>query len=689
MRVLLITADVPATSSMAGSPRVFSFFKYIARRHEVHLATFPSSLWSSSEGDNGKYDNFLRSEEAARVFQTIRMLPTPREMSFWGTQFHRLVQAPFFITRYRSPDEFRSIQRLIVRVIERTNPDVIFVDRLPAAQYVLDLTSIPRVVDAHDAASLNFRRRADFASSRWEKLGLLLESHSIRRFEVATARAVDAYLVNSPIDRQVLQAYHRDMRVTCIPNGVDADYFAPNGKRSDERTLIFTGVMSYSPNRDAAHFLCKEILPRVKAVVPQVQVQVVGSNPPADVQSLAGDGVTVTGTVPDIRPYVHGATVYVSPLRFGTGVKNKILAALAMEKAIVASPESCAGLDVIPGKHLVVATGPDEYAALILSLLADRNRRRELGVAGRELVLERYTWKAMGRELEAVLESAIVRHQRQGHKPARKARMKEKRQKIKGSIKSLAGRAIFTPRAHHVLLGNAAVIVAFHRINRDSTGDGLTCGVDLFKKYCKFFSDYFHVIPMRDLLDKLESGVPLDRNLVITFDDGYQDNYKFAAPILKSLDLPATVFLTSQFVGTDVVPWWDAQRGVKHPWMTWDEVRELHAQGFEIGAHTRTHANLAEICGLQAREEILGSRRDLEERLCAPVDLFAYPYGKKDQITERNRDIIKEGGLRCCCSCYGGINTSGTDPFHLRRIPISSWYESPHEFAGQVALGRA
>lgn len=414
MRILLITADVPATSSMAGSPRVFSFFKYIARGHEVHLATFPSSLWSPSDGGNGEYEGFLRSEEIARIFQTVTMLPKPRVMSFWGSQLHRLVQAPFFMARYRSREEFRSVQRQICELIERSTPDLIFVDRLPAAQYVLDFTSIPRVVDAHDAASLNFRRRAEFAGSRWERVGLLLESHSIRRFEVATARAVDAYLVNSPIDQQVLQKYHGDMRVTCIPNGVDTDYFAPETDPSDESSLVFTGVMSYSPNRDAAHFLCEEILPRVKVRVPGVRVHLVGSNPSADVRALAGDEVTVTGTVPDVRPYVHRATVYVSPLRFGTGVKNKILATLAMGKAIVASPESCSGLDIIPGKHLLVATSPDEYAAVILSLLADCTRRRELGKAGRELVLQRYTWEAMGAELESLLENVLARARGKG-----------------------------------------------------------------------------------------------------------------------------------------------------------------------------------------------------------------------------------------------------------------------------------
>ena len=165
--------------------------------------------------------------------------------------------------------------------------------------------------------------------------------------------------------------------------------------------------MSYSPNRDAAHFLCKEILPRVREMTPDVQVQLVGSDPPDEVRALTGNGVTVTGTVPDVRPFVHRATVYVSPLRFGTGVKNKILAALAMGKAVVASPESCAGLDVAPGKHLLVAEKPDDFGAHIVRLFAEPDRRRQLGIGGRNLVVERYGWDVMGRQLEALLGSLV------------------------------------------------------------------------------------------------------------------------------------------------------------------------------------------------------------------------------------------------------------------------------------------
>lgn len=239
---------------------------------------------------------------------------------------------------------------------------------------------------------------------------------------------------------------------------------------------------------------------------------------------------------------------------------------------------------------------------------------------------------------------------------------------------------------HHLFLRDTAVVVAFHRVNRILADDGLTCDVELFEQFCRLFANYFDVISLGSLVERLEIGAPLDRELAITFDDGYQDNYQYAAPLLKALGLPATFFVVTQFVGTEVVPWWDRDLNVAQAWMSWDQVRWLHKEGFEIGSHTRTHANLWEVVGDKAWEEIVGSRMELEEEISARVDLFAYPYGGEEGMREENRKIVKAAGLRCCCSCYGGINMNRTDPFHLRRIPISSWYESPYQFACDVAL---
>jgi peptidoglycan/xylan/chitin deacetylase (PgdA/CDA1 family) len=256
-------------------------------------------------------------------------------------------------------------------------------------------------------------------------------------------------------------------------------------------------------------------------------------------------------------------------------------------------------------------------------------------------------------------------------------------------IKRLVGRTIFESRLDAVLLRNSAVVVTFHRVQDTDTAEGLTVGVRLFEEYCRFFKRYFNVVPLRTLVEKLETGARLDRQLAITFDDGYRDNFDYAAPVLEKLGLPATFFVVTQWMDSNVVPWWDRQIGVRYPWMTWEQVRMLHERGFELGAHTRTHVDLGSVPEGEAREEIMGARRELEEHLGAPVELFAYPYGRAGNLADANRQLIRRAGFRCCCSCFGGVNVPGTDPFHLRRVPISSCYPSPLQFGFEVALGRS
>ena len=260
---------------------------------------------------------------------------------------------------------------------------------------------------------------------------------------------------------------------------------------------------------------------------------------------------------------------------------------------------------------------------------------------------------------------------------------------MKSQIKNLLGRVVFESGLNARLVGDAAVIVAFHRIQDTPDYYGLTTSAGMLERHCRFFMRHFRVISLPDLVDRLERGVPVNRTLAITFDDGYRDNFENAAPVLEALGLPATFFVVSRWIGTDVVPWWDRQLGVRHPWMTWEQVRSLHRRGFDIGAHTLTHADLGKISGPEAREEIVGSKLELESRLGAPVELFAYPYGGPENLTEANRELVEAAGFRCCCSAAGGINAAGTDPFHLRRDPISPWYTSPQQFGLEVALGKS
>jgi peptidoglycan/xylan/chitin deacetylase (PgdA/CDA1 family) len=260
---------------------------------------------------------------------------------------------------------------------------------------------------------------------------------------------------------------------------------------------------------------------------------------------------------------------------------------------------------------------------------------------------------------------------------------------VKAEVRRLLGRAVFGAGLDAVFLRNTATVVAFHRVQDTAGPEGLTVSVRAFEQYCRFFKEHFRVVALGDLVGRLAQGLSPHRELAITFDDGYLDNHDTAAPILERLGLPATFFIVTGWMGTDVVPWWDRVRNLRHPWMTWDHVRALHRRGFEIGAHTRTHIDLGVVAANEADREITGARRELERQLEAPADLFAYPYGRRQNLTDANLELVRAAGFRCCCSCFGGVNTRGSDPFRLARIAVTPRYDSPQQLGLEMALGRS
>lgn len=213
-----------------------------------------------------------------------------------------------------------------------------------------------------------------------------------------------------------------------------------------------------------------------------------------------------------------------------------------------------------------------------------------------------------------------------------------------------------------------ANIITFHRVNNKS--DALTIDIKKFDKMMKIVSKNYRVISLQSLIAKLNQDETLESNtVVITFDDGYQDNYKYAAPILRKYNLPATFFITTGYIGTDRIFDWDKESEFIHPNMTWDEVCSLSNMGFDIGAHTVNHVNLGSVSLDIAKNEILQSKLDIEEKLQKEIKLFAYPFGRKDCVNDEVIKIIKEVGFECCCSNYGGKVTKYSSNYNLHRIP--------------------
>lgn len=254
---------------------------------------------------------------------------------------------------------------------------------------------------------------------------------------------------------------------------------------------------------------------------------------------------------------------------------------------------------------------------------------------------------------------------------------------MKHQIKARVGQVVFGTGLYKRRLRGNAVIVLFHRIDDRYPTDSLTRTRADFRSFLDFFERYFDIVPMSALVGLLESGADVSGKLVITFDDGYKDN-RWAADELRRRRLPASFFIASEFIGSDVVTWWDAEANIKSEWMSWDDVRSLHADGFEVGGHTKNHVDLGVVSGLQAADEISGSKQRLSSEIGAPITLFSYPYGRPNQLTEENRKLVRDSGYVCCLSAYGGNVHAGDAPFRIMRTPISLWFTSPYEFGLEV-----
>lgn len=403
MKILVIGSEIPATSNMPGSPRLFSLCRHLAQRHDLTLATLSRSPERQAE--------FLADPLVENVFDDVVLLPNAPAFGWLGAQRHRIRQAPFFITRHRTP-QFYAEQCARIRDMYLGGAfDAIFVDGLWTAQYVEGAgLACPAIIDLHDSITLLTVRTRQLERNWLRRLSLSFAIRSIGQLESALSQTFGAVIVNSNVDEAYLRKLNPVANTFTIGNGVDSNFFGPGSGELDWSKIVFTGVMTYQPNEDAAIHFAETVLPLIHQRRPEAQFWVVGKDPGPKVKALASlPGVHVTGGVSDIRPYVWSAGVVVSPLRLGTGIKNKLLAALAMKKAVVATTPTIEGLEVVHGRDLLVADEPADFAAKVLQLIENPEYGQQLAESGCAFVRERYSWESGGQRLEQVLSDVVDR----------------------------------------------------------------------------------------------------------------------------------------------------------------------------------------------------------------------------------------------------------------------------------------
>jgi sugar transferase (PEP-CTERM/EpsH1 system associated) len=389
MRILFVCHRFPYPPNRGGKIRPFNIIKHFGEQgHQVTVASISRSEDEARAG-GGIRDYCARYilervSAPAAVARMLARLPT---------------SAPSSMGYFYSP----RLERRIQAALEETRFDLIFVHCSSAAQYVEDVRGVPKVLDFGDMDSQKWLL---YSECRRFPLSIVyrLEGTKLQRAEVALARKFDYCTCTTKAEWQTLESYRTGVRSGWFPNGVDTDYFHPVEAPYDPDTICFIGRMDYYPNQQGVADFCTRTLPLLGARRPGIKLLIVGASPSARVRRLADlPGVTVTGFVPDVRPYVHRSALTVAPLAIARGTQNKILESMAMGVPVVASEQAAGGVDAVPGEHLLVAPGPEAFGEAVLKLLANPEERARFAQAGRARVLSHHNWQQSSRRMSAQL----------------------------------------------------------------------------------------------------------------------------------------------------------------------------------------------------------------------------------------------------------------------------------------------
>ncbi|MEJ6002471.1 TIGR03087 family PEP-CTERM/XrtA system glycosyltransferase [Paucibacter soli] len=404
MNILYLCHRFPFPPKRGGKIRPFNMIRHLtAQGHRVTVCSLSRSDAETAEGQG--LEKHCQAFELARVHnpvQALRMvarlpLLTPSSMGFFYS---------------------RDLQRRVDHLLATQQWDLIFVHCSSVAQYVEDVKGIPKILDFGDMDSQKWLEYAHYKPFPLS-LGYTLEGHKMLRAEKALARKFDLCTATTRAEWETLNSYGTGAASDWFPNGVDAEAFSPKpdgeGAAYDPDTISFIGRMDYYPNQECMARFCAETWPLIKAQRPQMKLTIVGADPSPAMRKLGEiDGVTVTGSVPQVQPYVRKSALMVAPLAIARGTQNKILEAMAMGVPVVTSTIAAGGVDAVAGEHLLVADSAQDCAAAVLRICADPAERARLAEAGRARMLSHHAWPRSMERLDKIIEGVRNRGSKQG-----------------------------------------------------------------------------------------------------------------------------------------------------------------------------------------------------------------------------------------------------------------------------------
>ena len=382
--LLYLVHRLPFPPNKGDKVRSYHLLRHLVHQHRVHLGTF------IDDPDDEQHVDTVRAWCAG--FHAARLAPRRARVASLAA----LATGEALTLRYyRDAGLAAWVDRTLA--VERIDAVVVFSSSM--VQYAEKRPDLPLLVDFVDVDSAKW---SEYAGRHPWPLSWLYrrEGERLLAYErSAAARATRSFFVTDK-ETQLFRSLAPESAHSIEPlcNGVDAEFFAPDAQRASpypagEWPLVFTGAMDYWPNIDAVIWFAREVLPALKRDWPQLRFHIVGRSPPPAVQALASESVNVTGTVPDVRPYLQYAKLVVAPLRLARGVQNKVLEAMAMARPVVCAQTCLEAIDAEPGRELVGAAEVLDFQREVAALLQAPVRAEAIGRAARERVLKSYSWQ--------------------------------------------------------------------------------------------------------------------------------------------------------------------------------------------------------------------------------------------------------------------------------------------------------
>lgn len=398
LRILWVKVGGLWPVNTGGRLRSFHLIKALSQRHQVTVLTT-----HRPEEESGA---LARELSGCRQVVSLPHAAAKHDSARFKLALLRSWLSPLPVDLWKS--RVAALQQRVGEELASGNHDLCVADFLSALPNVPEGGTTPVVLFEHNVEYMIWRRLCTTSGNLLKRALLEVEWRKMRRYEHRACHNARLTVAVSAEDCEQLRRGAPQGNFSAIPTGVDLEYFSPAVAGSEQPLeLVFTGSMDWHPNEDAMLYFFSAILPLIRREFPRVTLTVVGRNPSAQLRAVAqGTGVIVTGTVPDVRPYISAAAVYVVPLRVGGGTRLKIYEALAMGKAVVSTTIGAEGLPLTEGLNVVRADTAADFAAAVVALLRDPARREALGFAGRSL-MERFGWSGVAADFERLCQRAL------------------------------------------------------------------------------------------------------------------------------------------------------------------------------------------------------------------------------------------------------------------------------------------